>query len=128
MILSHLSGPIPNPAPRHAQLHAIKILHLNKFRSSRQITPQHCASAFSEFHLPGLFPVRLLNLYRDGTCTQQKLYLDGKKHAIPVLPPGPFFGESTRTGGRIVAPGNTTSLYCRAVRLHAALELKFLYL
>ena len=37
MTLSHLPGPVINPAPGYAQLHAIKILHLDKFLAPRQL-------------------------------------------------------------------------------------------
>jgi hypothetical protein len=56
--------------PGHAHLHAIKILHHDNFLAPRQITPRHCASAFFQLHLPGLFPGRLSNLYRDRALTQ----------------------------------------------------------
>jgi hypothetical protein len=85
MTLSHLPGPVFNPAPGHAQLHAINILRLDNFLPPRQLIPRHCASAISKLCLPGLYLVRLSILYRDRTCTQYKLYHDGKKYAIPVL-------------------------------------------
>jgi hypothetical protein len=76
MALSHLPGPVLNPAPGHVQLLPINILHHDNFLAPRQLcTPvthyvrtgqaRHCASAFSELCLPGLFPGRLSNLYRD---------------------------------------------------------------
>jgi hypothetical protein len=76
MTLSHLPRRVINLAPGHAQLHAIKILHHDKFLAPRQLcTPvthyvrtgqaRHCASAFSWLNRPGLYLGRLSKLYRD---------------------------------------------------------------
>jgi hypothetical protein len=115
MILSHLPGRVLNPAPGFAQLHAIKILHHDNFLPSRQLVPRYCASAVFQLHLPGLFPSRLSNLYRDRACTQKNLYPDGKKHAIPSLHRDNF---PAKVPGPCpdAASGKTTSLYFRAVR------------
>ena len=48
MILSHLPGPVYNPAPGHAQLPVIKFLHRDNFPPSIKHVPRCCASA----HLP----------------------------------------------------------------------------
>jgi hypothetical protein len=101
--------------PGHAHLHAIKILHHDKFLSPRQPVPRHCASA----HL-------LIFWYRDNlsatyqNCTATLVMLNkicartAKTRAIPSLHRDNL---SAKVPGLcpVLASGNTTSLYCRAV-------------
>ena len=113
-------------APGHAHLHVIKILHHDKFRSPRQFVPRYCASA----NLPAFcnrdsFPATY------QTCTATRVMLNklctwtAKTRAIPSLHrdnflakvPGPY---------PVLASGNTTSLYCRAVRLSKNLPFLFI--
>jgi len=65
MTLSHLPGPVFNPAPGHAQLHAIIILHHDNFLPSRQLVPRHCASAFSNF----IYRDKYTAIYQTCTAT-----------------------------------------------------------
>jgi hypothetical protein len=101
--------------PGHAHLHAIKILHQDKFLAPRQFVPRHCTSA----HLPAF-------CYRDNLpatyqlCTATLVMLNrhpamtAKTRAIPSLHRDNF---SAKVPGLcpVLASGNTTSLYCRAV-------------
>ena len=118
MILSHLPGPVLKPAPGYAHLLAIKILHHDNFLPSSKLVPRHCASAFFKLHLPGEIPGHLETLYRD-TLTLNKIYcLTAKTRAIPSLHRDNFPAKEPRLCP-VLASGNTTSLYCRAVSKHA---------
>jgi hypothetical protein len=102
-------------APGHAHLHSIKILHLDKFLAPRELVPRHCTSS----HLPASYN-------RDNftatyqTCTATRVMLNkictmtAKTRAIPSLHRDNF---SAKVPGLcpVLASGNTTSLYCRAV-------------
>ena len=68
--LSHLPGPVMNPAPGLAQLPSIKILHHVNFLPPRQFIPRRCASAIFQHYLPGERPGHQSNLYRDRARTQ----------------------------------------------------------
>jgi hypothetical protein len=103
--------------PGHAQLHAIEILHYDRFQAPRQLVPRHCASV----HLRTF-------CYHDSfsatyqICTATRVMLNkictrtAKTRAIPSLHRDNF---STKEPGLcpVLTSGNTTSLYCRAVML-----------
>jgi hypothetical protein len=102
-------------APGHVHLHPIKILHHDKLLSPRQLLPRHCAGA----HLPILcnrdkFPVTY------QLCTATRIMLNknctrtAKTRAIPSLHRDSF---AAKVPGPcpVLASGNTTSFYCRAV-------------
>jgi hypothetical protein len=105
--------------PRLTHLHSIKFLHHDKFLAPRQLLPRHCTSA----HLPA-------SCNRDNVpatykpCTATLVMLNkicamtAKTRAIPSLHRDNF---STKVPGPcpVLASGNTTSLYCRAVRFHS---------
>jgi hypothetical protein len=101
--------------PGHAHLHVIKILHLDYFLASIKLSSRHCASA----HLPvscnrDKFPAT----YQPCTATLVVLNkictMTAKTRAIPSLHRDYF---STKAPGRwsVLASGNATSPYCRAV-------------
>jgi len=102
-------------APGHAHLHAIEILYLDKFLAPRQIVPRHCASA----HRP-TYPNRDSFSVTYQTCTATLVRLNkictwtAKTRAIPSLHRDSF---TAKVPGRnpVLASGNTTSPYCRAV-------------
>jgi hypothetical protein len=110
-------------APGHAHLHAIKILHLDYFLAPIKLVPRHCTSA----HLPASY-------YRDNLpatyqpCTATRVMLNkictmmAKTRAIPSLHRDNF---SAKVPGLcpVLSSGNTTSLYCRAVRRHKGLTV-----
>ena len=105
--------------PGHAPLHAIKILYQDKFLAPRQFLPRHCASA----HLQTC-------CYRDNLsatyqlCTATRVMLNqlctwtAKTRAIPSLHRDNFPAKEPRLCP-VLASGNTTSLYCRAVNCKA---------
>ena len=58
-------------APGHAHLHAIKILHRDRFLAPRQLVPRHCASAHLQTFMYRETVYRpLSNLYRDTRNAQ----------------------------------------------------------
>jgi len=67
--------------------------------------------------LPGSIPGHLATLYRDTRNAQLNLYHDGKKCAIPSLHRDHFAAKETGPCP-VLASGNTTSPYCRAVSVH----------
>ena len=112
-------------APGYAHLHAIKFLHHDKFLAPRQLLPRHCASV----HLPTFrYRDSLPTIYQ--TCTATLVMLNkvctwtAKTRAIPSLHRDNF---SAKEPGLcpVLASGNTTSLYCRAVRWHVPTDLTF---
>jgi hypothetical protein len=82
-------------APGHAHLHAIKILHRDKFRSQRQLVPRHCTSAHLLVFYTETIPSYLENLYRDRASVQYNLYHDGKNTCHTLLAP-PLLSASWR--------------------------------
>jgi hypothetical protein len=101
--------------PGHAHQPSIKFLHHDKFLAPRQHVPRHCTGA----HLPTF-------CYRDNLpvtyqpCTATLAMLNkictrtAKTRAIPSLH---RYNFPTKVPGLcpVLALGNTTSLYCRAV-------------
>jgi hypothetical protein len=101
--------------PGHAHLPSIKFLYLDYFLAPIKLVPRHCASA----HLPA-------SCNRDSfpatyqTCTATRVMLNkictrtAKTRAIPSLHRDNF---SAKVPGPcpVLASGNTTFLYCRAV-------------
>jgi hypothetical protein len=107
-------------APGHALLPTIKILHHDKLLAPGQLLPRHCAGA----HLPTFS-------YRDSLpatyqlCTATLVMLNkictitAKTRAIPSLHRDSFLAK-VQGPCPVLASGNTTSLYCRAVRFHSS--------
>ena len=104
-------------APGYPHLPAIIFLHHDKFLAPRQLVPRHCTSA----HLPTFY-------YRDKfpaiyqLCTATLVMLNiictqtAKTRAIPSLHRDNFLAKVPGPCP-VLASGNATSLYCRAVRL-----------
>jgi hypothetical protein len=100
MTLSHLPGPVINPAPGHVQLPAINILHHDKFLAPRQIASRHCASAFSGFIYRDYFPAVYQTCTatapaRNKTCTRTAKstpYLSCHRDNFLAKVPGPVAG------------------------------------
>ncbi len=109
--------------PGHTHLHAIKILHLDYFLAPIKLVPRHCASS----HLPASYN-------RDNfsatyqTCTAARIMLNkictmtAKTRAIPSLHRDNFPAKVLGLCP-VLASGNTTSLYCRAVSTHGCKNL-----
>ena len=103
--------------PRHTPLHAIKILYQDYFLASIKLASRHCAS--------GRFP----NLYQRQICASAQICTatlimlnkvctwTAKTRAIPSLHRDSF---SAKVPGPcpVLASGNATSPYCRAVVLN----------
>jgi hypothetical protein len=104
--------------PGHAHMHAIEILHRDKFLPPRQFVPRHCASALHQLCNRGQIHGS------DKNCTAiapalNKIYtMTAKTRAIPSLHRDNFLAK---VPGHcpVLSSGNTTSLYCRAVRCNA---------
>ena len=103
--------------PGLAHLHEIKILHRDKFLAPRQIVPRRCASD----HLQNFCNRDSFSAtYQTCTATLPVFYkictMTAKTRAIPSLQRDNF---SSKEPGLcpVLASGNTTSHYCRAVRL-----------
>ena len=79
----------------------------------------------SQLYIPGEIIGHFAKLYRFRACMQSKLHPDGKKHAIPGLHRDSYLPKVPRHCP-VTAPGNTTSLYCRAVRLSKNLPFLFI--
>jgi hypothetical protein len=118
-----------NAKPGHAHLPAIKILHHDKLLAPRQLVPpsltslargsaRHCASA----HLSTFcYRDRFSATYQ--LCTTTLVMLNkictrtAKTRAIPSLHRDNFLAKVTGPC-QVLPSGNTTSLYCRAVRFY----------
>jgi len=112
--------------PGHTHLPAIKVLHHDKFLAPRQLVPRHCTSAhLSTFCNRDNFPVTYQN------CTATRVMLNkictrtAKTCAIPSLHRDYFAAKETGLCP-VLSSGNTTSLYCRAVRLSKNLLFLFI--
>jgi hypothetical protein len=110
-------------APGHAHLHAIKFLHLDKLLAPRQLLPRHCAGAHLQIlsnrdNFPATYQLCTATLvmfnkiciWTAKTCAIPSLHRDNFSAKEPGLCP-------------VLASGNTTSLYCRAVRFKANTKL-----
>ena len=110
-------------APGHAHLHAIKILHHDKFLAPRQLVPRHCASAHlptfcNRDNLPATYqPCTATLVMLNKICTRT-----AKTRAIPSLHRDNFPAKEPGLCP-VLSSGNTTSLYCRAVRLSKNLSV-----
>ncbi len=103
-------------APGHAHLHTIKTLHHDKFLAPRQIVPRHCTCAHLQtFCNRDNFSATYQN------CTATRVMLNkictrtAKTRAISSLHRDSFLAKVPGLCP-VLASGNTTSLYCRAVR------------
>jgi len=104
-------------APGHAHLHAIKILHLDKFLASRQIIPRHCASAhLSDFATETTFRPLSWPFTATAPACNKLCTWTAKTRAIPSLHRDSFLAKVPGLCP-VLSSGNTTSPYCRAVRL-----------
>jgi hypothetical protein len=106
-------------APGYAHLLVIEILHLDKSLAPRQIVPRHCTSA----PLPAScnrdrFPATYQNCTATRVMLNKICAMTAKTRAIPSLHRDNF---SAKVPGHcpVLSSGNTTSLYCRAVRWHS---------
>jgi hypothetical protein len=109
--------------PGLEHLPTIKFLHLDKFLSPRQLVPRHCTSA----HLPTFCcQDNLLATYQ--LCTATLILLNkictrtAKTRAIPSLHRDNFLAKVPGPCP-VLASGNTTSLYCRAVVCYVKLTI-----
>ena len=110
-------------APGHAHLHPIKILYLDKSLVPRQFVPRHCTSAhLSTFRYRDSLPA----IYQ--TCTATRVMLNkicawtAKTRVIPSLHRDNFLAKVPGFWP-VLASGNTTSLYCRAVSKNATVAI-----
>ena len=104
-------------APRHPHLPSIKILYLDKFLASRQLVPLHCSSAhLSTFCNRDNFPATYQNCTATLVMLNKICTRTAKTRAIPSLHRDSFLAKVPGPCP-VPASGNTTSLYCRAVRL-----------
>jgi hypothetical protein len=115
MTLSHLPGPVINPAPGHAQLHLINILHHDNFLFPIQFVPRCCASAhLSDFcnqdNLSATYQnCTVIAPARNLICT-----MNAKTRAIASLHRDHFLAKVPESCPD-AASANATYLYCRAV-------------
>jgi hypothetical protein len=125
--------------PGHAHLHAIKFLHRDRFLAPRQLVPpsltslargaaRHCASThLSNFCNRDNFPSTYQICTATPVMSSQLSTRTAKTHAIPSLHRDNFLAKVPGLNP-VLASGNTTSLYCRAVSIHAmAIYLNNLY-
>ena len=77
---------------------------------------------FTSFLQPRQLFGHLAKLYRDRSCIQLNLYHDGKKCAIPSLHRDNFLAKEPGLCP-VLASGNTTSPYCRAVSFYLSRTL-----
>jgi len=101
--------------PGHAHLPAIKILHRDRFLAPRQIVSRHCASARNQLCNRGYIRGS------DQTCTATRVMLNKVCTRTAKSAPYPpctvtAFWLKYLDPARMLASGNTTSPYCRAVR------------
>ena len=114
MTLSHLPRHVINPHPDSHSCTQLKSCTLTNFCLRDKLYRDTAPVPIYLLSVPGVIPCHLYNLYRDRACSHYYLYPDGKKHAIPVLHRDSYL---PKVPGHCpdAAPGNTTSLYCRAV-------------
>jgi hypothetical protein len=122
LLLLHLRQICFGAKPRHPQLHLIKILYLDNFLPPRQLISRHCASAHL---LTFCYRDRFSATYQPCTATRIMLNkictLTAKTRAIPSLHRDNFLAKVPGPCP-VLSSGNTTSLYCRAVRWHSRLS------
>jgi len=108
-------------APGLAPLHVIEFLQLDYFQTSRQVTGAHAAPLAA----PQICNTGLIRFYAQGctaTLIQRIKFVPGlQKHAPYLSCHRDKFRLKQISNRSVATPGNTTSLYCRAVSgQHAA--------
>jgi hypothetical protein len=105
--------------PGLAHLHAIKILHHDKFLAPRQFVPRHCASDHLQtFCNRDNFSATYQNCIATLLMLNKICNMMAKTLAVPSLHRDNF---SAKEPGPcpVHASGNATSLYCRAVMVNS---------
>jgi hypothetical protein len=115
--------------PGYAHLHTIKFLQHDKFLAPRQFVPRHCTSAhLLTFCNQDSFSTTYQNCTTTLVMLNKIFARTAKTRAIPSWHRDNFLAK---VPGRcpVLASGNTTSLYCRAVIVHSkpVTDLKFVW-
>jgi hypothetical protein len=105
--------------PGLASQHVIELLQLDYFQISRQVigayaTPQ-AAPQICNTGLLLVFPPELVPRHSSNASN---LYHECKNTRHTCLAPGRIFRLKKISNRSVASPGNTTSLYCRAVSVH----------
>jgi hypothetical protein len=107
-------------APGLAPQHVIEFLQLDYFQASRQVNGAYAAPLAA----PQICKTRLIRFSAEA-CTATlikriKFVPRLQKHAPYLSCHRDKFRLKHRSNRSVASPGNTTSLYCRAVRCHNA--------